>query len=119
MMDKLFGGVWGYVAIAALALGVLAYAFHLGSASATAEGDAKYSRLVAAYTKTALDETTRQATANQDAKAREAVSLAIIAAQSSALAQKQKELSDAADKDPAADNRCLSDDARLRIDSYH
>lgn len=123
MLSKILGALgagWVPYAIGmALLAGLFSYGYHLGADRTEAIWSAKYSQLVAGYTKSALDETTRQADANTAAKEREAVTLAIIAAQSAALAQKQKELSDAADKDPAADSRSLSDDARLRIDSYH
>ncbi|UGX87140.1 hypothetical protein [Phyllobacterium meliloti] len=119
MLDNLIGGAWGYVAIAAIALGILAYTFHLGSSSATAKWEAKIATIERNYASAALAEGTRQGAANKEAKDRESVNLAIIAAQSAALSQKQKELSDAADQDADRDRVCLSDDSRMRIDSIN
>ena len=115
MLDKLFGGVWGYLAMAALAIGLLAYTYHLGSASAAAEGRAKYSTLQANYAAAALTEGARQASANQDAKAAEALAIATIDTQSVALQELHRKLRDEASRDPTSTDDCLNRAARLRV----
>lgn len=119
MLDKLFGGVWSYVIMAALAVFAIWYVYDLGGDNRQLIFEAKIATIERNYASAALAEGTRQANANQDAKAKEAITLAIIEAQSEALTQKQKELSDAADQDADRDRVCLSDGSRLRIDSIH
>lgn len=119
ILDKIISGVWGYVAIAALVALLAGGLVYSGYSHGIAIGDAKLASLRAEYSAASVTQSNKQNSDNQAAKEREAVTLAILAAQSEALAQKTKELSDAADNDPNRDSRCLSDDSRVRIDSYH
>jgi hypothetical protein len=120
LLDTITGG-WGsvvlWVAIAALVAGSYWYAYDLGGRHTEAVWSAKYATLQAGYANAALAEGTRQALANQEAKRRETEALSIIESQAAALTQKQKELSDASDKDADRDRVSLSNDSRMRIDS--
>lgn len=103
----------------ALAAGLFAYGYHLGADQTEATWTAKYATLQSNYASSALAEGTRQANENQTAKAKEAITMATIEAQSLALQKLIKEKVDEANNDPNSGNRCLSDAARMRIDSIN
>ncbi|ATU94102.1 hypothetical protein [Phyllobacterium zundukense] len=117
-LDTLTGGYGTLIAYgpaAALVVGAFGYTYHLGGKHTEATWTAKYSTLVANYAAAALAEGTRQANANADAKAREAVVIATIDAQSTALQELHRKLKDEASRDPTASDDCLNATARLRV----
>lgn len=122
MLDKLFGGYGTLIAYglaAALVVGAFWYVYDLGGDNRQLVWEAKYATLERNYAAAALAEGTRQASANQEAKQREAVVIATIEAQSVALRNLQRRLDDEADNDPAAVDGCISDAGRMRLNQVH
>lgn len=89
--------------------------YNKGYQSAAAAWSVKYNTRENQLIRKAMEETARQQAANQEAKRLEAERIAQLEADNQKLSQLIKELSDEADKDPAADNVCLSPDAGVRI----
>ncbi|CAN7492971.1 hypothetical protein LJR231_003447 [Phyllobacterium sp. LjRoot231] len=76
---------------------------------------AKYNQRENDLIRQSMAETERQRSANEAAKALEVERIAQLEADNEKLSQLIKDLSDEADKDPAANSGGLSDSARLRI----
>lgn len=89
--------------------------YNSGYNAAATVWSAKYDKREADLIEKASKERDRQITANNVAKALEAERIAQLEADNQKLSQLIKELSDEADKDPAADTVVLSPSARLRI----
>ena len=89
--------------------------YNKGYRSAEAKWSVKYNQRENDLIRASMAETARQQAANQAAKRLEAERIAQLEADNQKLSQLIKELSDEADKDPAADNVCLSPDAGVRI----
>lgn len=115
LLTSIGGGWIPYALVVAIALGLFGYGHYLGSSSATATWQAKYSQLQAGYSSAALAEGTRQAAANNDAKQREAERIATIEAQSAAIQNLQRKLDDEQDNDPTASPDCINDAGRMRL----
>lgn len=117
---NLFGGGWiPYAIAAALVLAALGYTYHLGGKHTGDAWVAKYATLERNYANAALAEGTRQANANADAKAREAIAIATIDAQSAKLSDLQRRLDDEQDNDPTASPDCINDAGRMRLNQIH
>lgn len=104
------------VGVVVLAIGFLGvFIYNKGYSSAELKWSAKYTERENALLAQALAERVRQAQANIAAKKAEAMRIAEMQAENQKLEDLIKELSDEADKDPAANNKCLSPDSQLRI----
>ncbi len=93
----------------------LTWVYNKGYNSAVIKWEAKYNLRENELIRASMAETARQQAANAEAKKLEAERIAQLEADNEKLSQLIKELSDEADKDPAADNVCLSPDSRVRI----
>ena len=89
--------------------------YNKGYQSAAAAWSVKYNTRENELILASMAETARQQAANAEAKKLEAERIAQLEADNEKLSQLIKDLSDEADKDPAADNVCLSPDGRVRI----
>ena len=103
----------GAVIVSMGLLGVFIY--NKGDASSELKWSAKYTERENELLAKALAERFRQAQANIVAKKAEAARIAEMQTENQKLEDLIKELSDEADKDPAANNKCLSPDSQLRI----
>lgn len=104
------------VGVVIVTIGLLGlYVYNRGYSSAELKWSAKYTERENQLLAQALAERIRQAQANIAAKKAEAERIAKMQADNQKLEDLIKELSDEADKDPAANNVCLSPDSQLRI----
>lgn len=106
------------IAAALLGLAIVfagAWIYNRGYNSAAAAWSVKYNQRENDLIRASMAETARQQAANAEAKKLEAERIAQLEADNEKLSQLIKDLSDEADKDPAADNVCLSPDSRVRI----
>lgn len=104
------------VAIVIALFGLYSYSlYNKGYNSAVVVWSAKYNARENELIRQSMAEAARQQAANQAAKKAEAERIAKLEADNTALENLIKELSDEADKDPAADNVCLSPDSLQRI----
>lgn len=117
---KALGAGWVPYAIgAALILGGIWYVYDLGGDNRALAYKAKIATIERNYASAALAEGTRQADVNADAKAREAIVIATIAAQSAKLTDLQRKLDNEQDSDPTSSVDCINDAARLRLNQIH
>lgn len=102
--------------LAAILIGYAGYALYSrGYGAAETKWSAKYNERENELIRARMAETERQLAANQAAKKAEAERIARIEAEKLALENLIKELSNEADADPAADNVCISESGRVRI----
>ncbi len=118
-MIGLFSGAYSKLILAGIVLAAIIgygeWRGHTRYNQAVALWSAKYNQRENDLIRASMAEADRQRKANEAAKALEAERIAQLEADNEKLSQLIKELSDEADKDPAADSIVLSPSARLRI----